>query len=85
MYSKSSILDVRSFREADTDTDHYLVVAKVGERLALSKEATQKFDVDRFNLRKLSDLEDKKQYQIKISKMFAAFEKLNVSEDTIKA
>ena len=30
----SSILDVRSFRVADYDTDQYLVVAKVGERLA---------------------------------------------------
>jgi hypothetical protein len=29
----SSILDVRSFRAADCDTDHYLVVANVRERL----------------------------------------------------
>jgi hypothetical protein len=37
----SSTLAVRSFRAADCDTDHYLVVAKVRERLALSKDANQ--------------------------------------------
>jgi len=31
----SSILDVRSLRGADYDTDHYLVVANVRERLAV--------------------------------------------------
>jgi hypothetical protein len=35
----SSILDVRSFRGADCDTTHYLIVAKVRERLAVSKRA----------------------------------------------
>jgi hypothetical protein len=33
----SSILDVRSFRAADCDTDNYLVMAKVRERLAMTK------------------------------------------------
>jgi hypothetical protein len=33
----SSILDGQSFVAADCDTDHYLVVAKVRERLAVSK------------------------------------------------
>jgi hypothetical protein len=40
----SSILDVRSFRAVDCVNDHYLVVAKVKERLAVSKQAVQKVD-----------------------------------------
>ena len=41
---QSSILDVRSFMGADCDTDHYQVIAKVRERLAVSKQVAQKFD-----------------------------------------
>ena len=44
----SRILDIRSFRGDDCDTDHHLVVAKVRERLAVDKEAAQNFDVERF-------------------------------------
>ena len=35
----SSIFDVRSYGGAECDTDHYLVVAKVRERLAVNKKA----------------------------------------------
>jgi hypothetical protein len=61
------------------------VVAKVRERLAVSKQAAQKFDAERFNLKKLSELEVRKQYQLKISNRFAALENLNVSEDINRA
>jgi hypothetical protein len=57
----SSILDVRSFEEAECDIDH-LVVAKFREILAAIKQPAQKFDVERFNLRKLNELEVRKQY-----------------------
>jgi len=39
-----TVLDVRSFRGADCDTDHPLVIAKVRERLAVGKKAAQRFD-----------------------------------------
>ena len=54
--------------------DYYLVVAKVRERLAVRKQAAQKSDGVRFNLRMLSDLEVRKQYQIEITNRFAALE-----------
>jgi hypothetical protein len=41
------------------------VVAKFRERLAVSKKAAQKFDIERFNLRKLSELKVIKECQIK--------------------
>jgi len=47
----SNIHDVQSFREADCDTDHCLVFHQVRERLAISKQATQMFVVERFNVR----------------------------------
>jgi len=35
------MLDVRSFRGAECDSDHCLVVAKVRERLTVSKQTAQ--------------------------------------------
>jgi hypothetical protein len=75
----------RSFRGTDRDTDHCLLFAVVRERL--EQHYRKKFDVARFNLKKLMELEVMKRYQIKIkiSKRFAALEKLNDSEDINRA
>jgi endonuclease/exonuclease/phosphatase family metal-dependent hydrolase len=52
----SNILDVPSFRAADCDSDHYLVVAKVWQRLAVNKQRSHRFNIQRFNLKKLNDV-----------------------------
>ena len=56
-----SILDVQSFRGADCDTNHCLVVAEVRERLAVSNQAAQNFDGETFNLGKLNEVKNRKQ------------------------
>ena len=61
------------------------MIAKVRERLAVSKQAAQRFDGERFNLRKLNELEVRKQYQTEITKRFAALENLNDDEDINRA
>jgi len=48
--------------------------------LAVIKQAAHKFDGERFNLRKLNELE-MKQYQINISNRFAALKNLSDSKD----
>jgi hypothetical protein len=53
---------------ADCNSDHYLVVAKVRERLAVSKRMVKTMDVERFNLKQLNWEEVKEQSrQSKIS------------------
>jgi hypothetical protein len=54
-------------------------VAKVRERISVSKRARQNFDVEGFDLKKLNDVEVKEKYQVEISNEFATLEILNES------
>jgi hypothetical protein len=53
------------------------VVAKVRERLAVNKQRSHNFDMERFNLKKLNDVEGKAQFRVEVSYRFAALEDLD--------
>jgi hypothetical protein len=53
------------------------VVAKVRERLAVNKQRSHRFDMERFNLKKLNDVERKEQFRVEVSNRFAALEDLD--------
>jgi hypothetical protein len=77
------VLDVRSFRAADCDTDLALVVAKVRERLAMSKQTTHRFHMERFILMKINEVRVKGSIVLKFQ--IAAFENLDTEVDVNKA
>jgi hypothetical protein len=66
-------------RELGFDTDHYMVGAKVRDRLAVNIQAAQKFNMGRFNLRKLSQLEVTNNIRLR-SQTDVALKNLNDSE-----
>jgi hypothetical protein len=61
------------------------VAAKLRERLSVIKRVAQKFDMQRFDLRKLNDAEVKEQYQLKITNRFAALENCDDTVDMNRA
>jgi hypothetical protein len=53
------------------------VVAKGRERLAVNKQRSHRFHIQRFNLKKLNEVEGKEQYRVEVSNRFATLEDLN--------
>ena len=51
----------------------------------MGKQAAQRFGSQRFNLRKFNETEVREQYQIKITKRFAALENANDDEEVNRA
>jgi hypothetical protein len=52
------------------------MVAKIRERLTMSKQTMQRVHMERFNLKKLNETEGKEQYHVEISNKLAALENL---------
>jgi hypothetical protein len=52
-------------------------VAKIRERLAVNKQGSHKFHMERFNLKKLNVVEGKEKYRVEVSNRFAALEDLD--------
>jgi hypothetical protein len=77
----SNVLDIRSYRAADCDSDHCLVVANIREGLAVNKQISHKFHIERFSLGKLNEVDGKEQYHVQVSNRFAALEDLDAEVD----
>jgi hypothetical protein len=73
---RSTVLYAQSFRGADCDTDHNLVVENVRKGLAVSKRTAQKIDNERFNVKNIKEGEVKEQNQVTNRNKFAALENL---------
>jgi hypothetical protein len=53
------------------------VVAKIRVRTAMNKQGSHKFQMERFNLKKLNEVEGKEKYHAEVSNKFAALEDLD--------
>jgi hypothetical protein len=56
-------------------------VVTVRERLAANKQGPHRFHMEKFNLKKLNDVEGKEQYHTEFSNRFAALEGLDDEVD----
>jgi hypothetical protein len=59
------------------------VVAKIREILAVNKQGSHTFNMERFNLKKLNEVEGKEKYHVEVSNRFAALEDLDAEVEII--
>lgn len=64
---KSSITDIRTFRGADIGSDHYLLIAKLKERISVVK--TNKSLVNKINIEQLKIPEKQMEYMQKLEQI----------------
>jgi hypothetical protein len=61
------------------------VVAKVRGRLVVSKQTAQRCYMERFNLKKLNEVEGKEEYRVGISNRFTSLENLGYNVNINRA
>lgn len=79
----SSILDVRTCRGPNIDSDHYLVKVVVRARISKGK-SLRGGDRKRYNLEKLKDRDTKLRYQNKLEEVFSQHDNTNSTSETWK-
>jgi sorting nexin-29 len=63
---RTNLMDVKTFRGANLDSDHYLVICKLREKISLARRA-RKVSPMRFNCRKLNDPKVRKEFQTQLA------------------
>ena len=79
---KTSMMDVRSYRGANVDSDHYLVITRIRAKINKHKYNLNKEKNDRFNIERLKQIETKKEYEEQIKTLSREIEiKANIEEE----
>jgi hypothetical protein len=63
---KDNMMDVRTYRGANVDSDHYLVITRIRAKISRSKYIPNKEKTVRYNISNLKQTEVKKEYEQKI-------------------
>jgi hypothetical protein len=50
------------------------VLPKTREQLAMTKQGSHKFHIEKFNLKKLNEVKGKEKYRVEVSNRFSALE-----------